>query len=56
MELKTVVKERRSIRRFSAEEVPQDLIFEILEAARWAPSWGNTQPWDLYVVSVCLFR
>ncbi len=24
---------------------------EILEEARWSPSWGNTQPWDLYVLT-----
>jgi len=26
------------------------VLTQILEAARWSPSWGNTQPWELVVV------
>ena len=51
MEIEKAVKERRSIRMFKPEEVPQEIIREILDEARWAPSWGNTQPWELYVVT-----
>ena len=51
MDIRTAVKERRSIRKFKSDEVPQKIIREILDEARWAPSWGNTQPWELYVVS-----
>jgi nitroreductase len=51
MDIRTAIKGRRSIRRFKSDEVPQDIIREILEESRWAPSWGNTQPWELYVVS-----
>jgi nitroreductase len=51
MDIEKAVKERRSIRRFKPEEVPQEIIHEILEEARWSPSWGNTQPWELYVVT-----
>jgi nitroreductase len=50
MELLEAMKNRRSIRAFKAEAVPQELIAQILEAARWSPSWGNTQPWELVVV------
>ncbi|MBA4421836.1 MAG: nitroreductase family protein [Syntrophus sp. (in: bacteria)] len=42
---------RRSIRKFRPDPVPEALIREILEAARWSPSWGNTQPWEIIVVS-----
>ncbi len=42
---------RRSIRKFKLDQVPESLIHEILEAARWSPSWGNTQPWEIVVVS-----
>jgi nitroreductase len=45
------VKTRRSIRQFKPDAVPESLIREILEAARWAPSWGNTQPWEIFVVT-----
>ena len=51
MDIITAVKERRSIRKFKSEPVPQEIISEILEEARWSPSWGNTQPWELYVVT-----
>ncbi len=50
MELLEALKGRRSIRAFKADPVPQELITKILEAARWSPSWGNTQPWELVVV------
>ncbi|MBW2118686.1 MAG: nitroreductase [Deltaproteobacteria bacterium] len=51
MDIEKAVKERRSIRMFKPEEVPREIIREILDEARWAPSWGNTQPWELYVVT-----
>jgi nitroreductase len=51
MEIRQVVKERRSIRKFKPDPVPEDLVNDILAEARWAPSWGNTQPWELYVVT-----
>lgn len=51
MDVRTVVKERRSIRKFKAEKVPPEVVREILEEARWAPSWGNTQVWEFYVVT-----
>ena len=43
MELTTAVKERRSVRKYEAEPVPHEMIEEIIEAARFAPSWKNTQ-------------
>jgi nitroreductase len=50
MELLAALKERRSIRAFKIDPVPKEVITQILEAARWSPSWGNTQPWELVVV------
>ena len=50
MELTAAVKGRRSIRKFTEQDVPKSIIAEILEEARWSPSWGNTQPWDLFVL------
>ncbi len=51
MELEAAVRGRRSIRKFSERKVPGILVEEILEAARWAPSWGNTQPWEFTVLT-----
>lgn len=42
--------ERRSTRRFKGEMIPHATIGRILDAARWAPSAGNIQPWEFYVV------
>ncbi|MDI6776981.1 MAG: nitroreductase [Syntrophales bacterium] len=51
MDTRTAMQQRRSIRKFKADEVPEKIVREILEDARWAPSWGNTQPWEIYVVT-----
>ena len=51
MELAAAIKGRRSIRKFKPQDVPKSVITEILEVARWSPSWGNTQPWDLYILT-----
>ncbi len=51
MELTAAIKGRRSIRKFESQDVPKSIIAEVLESARWSPSWGNTQPWDLYVLT-----
>lgn len=45
-----VFKKRRSIRRYKEEEVPDEILKDILEAARIAPSWGNKQGWYFIVV------
>jgi nitroreductase len=49
--LLTVIKHRRSTRRYTTEPVPADEVMKVLEAARWAPSGNNTQPWEFVVVS-----
>ena len=51
MEIFQDVTTRRSIRRFKPDPVPEALLREILEAARWSPSWGNTQPWEIFIVA-----
>lgn len=42
---------RRSTRAFLDKPVARDVIESILDAARWAPSGVNTQPWQVAVVS-----
>jgi nitroreductase len=51
MELRAAIEGRRSIRKFKAKEISRETIREILETARWAPSWGNTQLWEFYVLT-----
>ena len=50
MEVLEAIRKRRSIRRFTDYYVTDDEIRELLEAARWAPSWANTQVWEFVVV------
>ncbi|WP_227767053.1 nitroreductase family protein [Zhaonella formicivorans] len=42
--------ERRSVRNFTGQPIPEATLGRILDAARWAPSAGNLQPWEFYVV------
>ena len=51
MEFENVIRGRRSIRAYKPDEVPEEVIREILDEARWAPSWRNTQAWNVWVVS-----
>lgn len=49
-QLMEAIKERRSIRKYEDKEVPEDLLKQVLEAVQWAPSWANTQCWEIIVV------
>jgi len=51
VEFYEVIKNRHSVRVFKNESIPQEVLFRILEAFRSAPSWANTQPWELVLVS-----
>ena len=50
-DFKTVVNERRSIRGYKPIPVPRELIEEVIEIAKRAPSSMNTQPWHFHVVT-----
>ncbi len=45
-----IIRERRSIRRFTEQEIEPEKLTEIFTAASWAPSWGNSQCWEIVVV------
>src|SRR3989304_9520161 len=45
-----MIKERRSIRKYAPRPVPIETIREVLEAAGWAPSAHNAQPWRFIVL------
>ncbi|GAB6155221.1 nitroreductase family protein [Desulfosporosinus burensis] len=50
MDIRTAMSERRSIRKYRSDPVPDDMLQELLEAARLAPSGTNHQPWRFIVV------
>jgi nitroreductase len=50
MDFFQVVEKRRSVRKYSAEEVPPQVIERALQAAVLAPNSSNTQTWDFYWV------
>jgi nitroreductase len=45
-----LVRHRRTIRRFRPDPVPDDYVDKVIEAARWAPSGYNLQPWEFVVI------
>jgi nitroreductase len=49
--VREAIQKRRSIRRFKQIPVPDEIILEMLEAARLAPSGSNAQPWRFVVVT-----
>lgn len=50
MDVFEVITTRRSIRRYKDTPVEPDKLEKVLEAARWAPSWKNTQCWHFVIV------
>ena len=50
MELKEVIKNRKSIREYEDKPIPEDKLLRVLEAARLAPSGGNRQEWRFVIV------
>ena len=50
MELFEAIKGRRSVRSYKEQDVPEETVDKLVEAASWAPSAGNLQPWVFVVV------
>lgn len=50
MEAMEAIKTRRSVRGFTNENVSDEVVGQILEAGRWAPSGLNNQAWRFIVV------
>ena len=48
--LLALMRDRRSIRRYLDRPVPREALYRLLEAARWAPSAHNRQPWRFAVL------
>jgi nitroreductase len=51
MEVLEAIKTRRSIRRYKSRPVPEEILKEVLSAARLAPSGNNAQPWRFIIVT-----
>ena len=45
-----LIRSRRSIRRYTDESVPAELVERLLTAATWAPSAHNRQPWRFAIL------
>jgi nitroreductase len=45
-----IIKSRRSIRRFTGQEVESTVLNKIIEAGTWAPSGLNNQPWKFIII------
>jgi nitroreductase len=50
MDVLEAIRKRRSIRSFTEQLVPDDILHQILEAGTWAPSAGNMQAWEFVIV------
>jgi nitroreductase len=49
-DLMDIIKGRRSIRKYQDKEIPEESLNQILESVRWAPSWTNSQCWEVIIV------
>ena len=50
MELMDVILKRRSIRKYTGEDIPEETLRQILQAGLLAPTSRNLKPWEFYVV------
>ena len=50
MDVYDCIRTRRTVRDFKPDPVPDTVVHNILQAARWAPSSSNTQPWHFIVI------
>jgi nitroreductase len=51
METLEAIHTRQSIRKFTDKNIPEELLTKLLEAAMYAPSARNTQPWHFIVIT-----
>jgi nitroreductase len=51
MELREAMHTARAIRRYTPDPIDPAVMYRCLEAATWAPSGGNQQPWRFIVLS-----
>jgi nitroreductase len=51
LSVQSALKDRRTTRAFRSDKIGRDVVAKVLEPALWAPSWANTQPWELFVAA-----
>jgi nitroreductase len=51
--ISSLLKQRVSVRSFQSKPIPEEVIQDLLEAARLSPSGGNEQPWIFGVITDC---
>ncbi len=56
METLQAIKLRRSVRKFTPNPIPKETILKLLDAARFAPTARNVQPWEFIVVTDAKIR
>lgn len=49
--LEGLFRERRSIRKWTGKQVPEELVIQAIEAAGWSPNSGGKQPYHCYVIT-----
>jgi nitroreductase len=49
-DLMSIIKKRRSVRDYEPKKVSKELLMELIEAAIWAPTGSNIQPWYYIIV------
>jgi len=50
VDLMDIIKGRRSIRKYQDKGISEESLNQILESVRWAPSWTNSQCWEVIIV------
>ncbi len=45
------IRTRMSIRKFKPDPVPAELLLKIIDTAKWSPSYKNSQPWEVVIIS-----
>jgi nitroreductase len=45
------IKTRMSIRKFKSKPVPKEVLLEVINIAKWSPSYKNSQPWEAVILS-----
>ncbi len=51
LSFKELMKQRYSCRYFLSKPIPEDILKDIIATSLLTPSWGNSQPWNIYVSS-----
>ena len=50
-DFKELMKQRHSARYFLSKPIPEETLKEVMSTSLLTPSWGNSQPWNIYVAS-----